>query len=45
MPLEVKKQKLMELRSIVKKKGPPPPPPTPPTKSKVRESRVVCATS
>ena len=36
VPLEVKKQKLMELRSIVKKKNPPPPPPNPPTKSKVR---------
>ena len=36
VPLEVKKRKLMELRSIVKKKNPPPPPPQPSTKSKVR---------
>ena len=40
VPLEVKKQKLMELRSIVKKKNPPPPPPNPPTKSKVRGVRA-----
>ena len=48
VPLEVKKQKLMELRSIVKKKTPPPPPPNPPTKSKVRalgQSYMVCAIS
>ena len=43
VPLEVKKRKLMELRSIVKKKNPPPPPPQPSTKSKVRS--VVCAKS